>query len=151
MKLKLAIFASILLSLTFEQMAQARNDRIAVSIAQALAEGKAKGKIDPNIPLFFGKATYPKVEQKFTITSSSRKTNAVGKSDSEACVWAFLSTVIALQDSARKDGGNAIIEIKSLYGHAPLESDTEFVCSAGSIVAGVQLEGTVVKLAKTDK
>jgi hypothetical protein len=149
MKLKLAACVALLLStLTFEQLAHARNDRILISIAQALEVGKAKSKINPDIPLFFGKSKHPAVAQKLSVLTTSRKTNSVGKSDSEACIWAFLSTIIVLQDDARKNGGNAIVELKSIYEQVTLDSETEFSCAAGGLMAGVKLEGTVVKLAK---
>lgn len=149
MKLKLAACVTLLLStITFEQLAQARNDRILISIDQALAVGKAKSKINPDIPLFFGKTKHPAVDQKMSVLTTSRKTNSVGKSDSDACIWAFLSTIIVLQDDARKSGSNAIVEIKSIYEAVTLDSETEFSCSAGGLMAGVKLEGTVVKIAK---
>ncbi len=149
MKFTLAACAAALLlsPLAFEQQAHARNDRVLISIAQALAEGKEKSKIRPEIPLFFGKSKYPAVSQKLNVLTTSRKTNAVGKSDSEACIWAFLSSVIVLQEEAHKSGGNAIVEIKSIYEQVTLDSETEFSCGAGGLMAGVKLEGTIVKMA----
>ena len=147
MKLKIAFSLTMVASLlVFEQAAQARNDRLSFPLKPALALGEGKGKVDPAIKLFFGKEKHPDAAQTFSTVKSSRKTNAVGKSDQEACNWAFLSTVIALQESARQAGGNAIVAIKSIYSHVPTENETDFVCGAGGIMAGVELEGTIVKL-----
>jgi len=74
------------------------------------------------------------------------KTNAFGKSDLQACQHVFLSAVIELQDRARKEGGNAVVNIKSNYRNELTESPTEFTCGAGAVIAGVALVGDVVTL-----
>jgi uncharacterized protein YbjQ (UPF0145 family) len=53
-----------------------------------------------------------------------------------------------LQDRVRKEGGNAVINIRSNYRNVERESATEFTCGAGAIVAGVALKGEVVTLKK---
>ena len=45
-----------------------------------------------------------------------------------------------------KEGGNAVINIHSIYKDAKFESDTEYECGAGKILGGVALRGTVAKL-----
>ena len=49
-------------------------------------------------------------------------------------------------ESLLKEGGNAVINIKSNYKNNTTESDTTFKCGAGNIMAGVALIGTVVRL-----
>jgi uncharacterized protein YbjQ (UPF0145 family) len=51
-----------------------------------------------------------------------------------------------LQDRARKEGGNAVVNIKSNYRNELTESPTEFTCGAGAVIAGVALVGDVVTL-----
>jgi len=60
----------------------------------------------------------------------------------------FLSAVIELQERARKEGGNAVINIKSNYKDQLTESATTFQCGAGAVIAGVALTGDVVTLKK---
>jgi uncharacterized protein YbjQ (UPF0145 family) len=60
----------------------------------------------------------------------------------------FLSVVLELQDQARKAGGNAVVAIESNYKHEAVDSPTEFVCGAGSIIAGVALRGKVAMLSE---
>ena len=60
----------------------------------------------------------------------------------------FLSAVLALQERARAEGGNAVINIKSNYKDHLTESATEFTCGAGALIAGVALKGDVVTLKK---
>jgi uncharacterized protein YbjQ (UPF0145 family) len=60
----------------------------------------------------------------------------------------FLSAVLELQDRVRKEGGNAVINIKSNYRNVERESATEFTCGSGAVVAGLALKGEVVTLKK---
>jgi uncharacterized protein YbjQ (UPF0145 family) len=78
--------------------------------------------------------------------ATNKKTNAFGKSDEAACQHVFLSAVLELQERARKEGGNAVINIKSNYKNDLRASATEFTCGAGAVLAGVALVGDVVTL-----
>jgi hypothetical protein len=78
--------------------------------------------------------------------TSNKKTNAANKSDQEACDLAFISAVVALQQRARKEGGNAVINIRSVYRGEDSDSPSDYICGAGKIIAGVALRGTVVKM-----
>ena len=66
----------------------------------------------------------------------------------KGCQIAFLSAIIQLQRRAEKQGGNAVVDIKSITKHNDLESATQYRCAAGTFVANVALTGRVVKLAK---
>jgi hypothetical protein len=137
--------ASVLL-LGWGGVAEGRDDRLMFPIKEALTSSRAEGRISPDVKLFFAGEKYPAPVQRLGTFKSNRKTNGVGKSDQEACNWAFLTTVLSLQERARKEGGNAVVDIKSVYKGTVTSSATEFMCGAGSIMAGVALEGTVVKL-----
>ncbi|WP_166653566.1 excinuclease ABC subunit A [Paraburkholderia flava] len=106
------------------------------------------GKVGDDVALYFAGQSHPAVAQSLGEVATNRKTNAFGKSDADACQHVFLSAVIALQDSARKQGANAVINIKSNYHNEERASATEFMCGAGAMVAGVALKGEVVKLRK---
>jgi uncharacterized protein YbjQ (UPF0145 family) len=56
--------------------------------------------------------------------------------------------VIALQERARKQGGNAVVNIVSNYKNVITSSETEYVCGAGGLIAGVALKGRVVNLGR---
>ena len=47
-----------------------------------------------------------------------------------------------------KEGGNAVINIKSYYKKNEVSSAGEYECGAGAMVSGVAFKGEVVKLAK---
>src|SRR5262252_5676668 len=80
------------------------------------------------------------------ITALRKTHSQASRSDLEACEWVFLSAVIALQERARKEGGNAVINIVSNYRNVVTSSETEYVCGAGGLMAGVALKGRVVNL-----
>jgi uncharacterized protein YbjQ (UPF0145 family) len=139
-----AIVASTVLS-----AADARDDRLKFPIKSALEKGQSTSqKIDPAIRLYFGPQKTPAVSRRIGEWTSNKKTNAANKSDQEACEIAFVSAVLSLQERARNEGGNAVINIHSVYKKEKVESATEYLCGAGAIIAGVALRGTVVTLKK---
>ena len=129
--------------------AAARDDRLKFPVDAALAKGQNyKEKIDPQVKLYFGKPSKLKVAKTIGEWTSNKKTNAFNKSDQEACDIAFISAAVSLQQRAKKEGGNAVVNIHSVYKNDKFESPTEYLCGAGATMAGVALRGTVVTLAK---
>jgi len=102
------------------------------------------GKVTPDVALYFAGQSHAAVAKSYGAVATNKKTNAFGKSDLQACQHVFLSAVIELQDRARQEGGNAVINIKSNYKNELTESPTEFTCGAGAVIAGVALVGDVV-------
>ena|SRR5262245_17161096 len=127
--------------------AAGRDDHIKLPISGALQKSQSyKTTVDADIKLYWGNQKTPAVDRKMGEFTSNKKTNAANKSDQEACDLAFISAAAALQQRARKEGGNAVINIRSVYRGEDSDSATEYVCGAGKIMAGVALRGTVVKL-----
>lgn len=126
----------------------ARDSQKMYPLYDALNTPAAKQKLDPNVKLYFGKQSHPNVEKNIGEWGTNKKTNAFGKSDKNACEWAFLSAAITLQERAKTEGGNAVINIMSNYKNIETSSETEYMCGAGAIMAGVALKGEVVKLTK---
>jgi uncharacterized protein YbjQ (UPF0145 family) len=124
----------------------ARDDVANYSVEAALKS--EDGKIGQDIALYFAGQRHPGVAKSFGEFATNKKTNATNKSDEEACQHVFLSAAMELQERARKEGGNAVINIKSNYRNVERESATEFTCGAGTFVAGVALKGDVVTLKK---
>ena len=140
----LAVVAMASISLA---VAKGRDDHIKLPIQGALEKGQSyKDTVGSDIKLFWGTQKTPAIDRKMGEFTSNKKTNAANKSDQEACDLAFISAVIGLQQRARKEGGNAVVNIRSVYKNEDSDSPTEFVCGAGKIMAGVALRGTVVKL-----
>jgi hypothetical protein len=124
--------------------AYARDSIGTYSVDEALQS--EPGKVDEGVALYFAGQTHPGVAKTLGQFATNKKTNAFGKSDLRACQHVFLSAVLELQERARKEGGNAVINIKSNYKNALRESATEFTCGAGAMIAGVALVGDVVTL-----
>ena len=115
------------------------------SIDEAMSLEKSKGRLGNDIRYYLGEQKHGKIEKNFGEYKTNKKTNAFNKSDKEACQWFFLSAMISLRDRARREGGNAVINIKSNYKNNLTSSDDSFQCGAGALIAGVALVGTVVK------
>jgi len=127
--------------------ALARDDRLMFPVADGMEKGKStKDRIATDIRVYFGKQKTPAVDRKMGEFTANRKTNATNKTDKEACEISFVSAVLSLQQRARREGGDAVVNIHSVYKNENRESDSEYLCGAGTFAAGVALRGTVVKL-----
>ncbi|MBV1788296.1 excinuclease ATPase subunit [Marinobacterium sp. D7] len=125
-----------------------RDTKHMLSIEDAMASADFKERLDPNIRFYFANQKHSKVTKSFGDFSTNKKTNAFNKSDEEACQWVLLSALLSLQERAKAEGGNAVINIASYYKKNKVSSNTQYECHAGAIMAGVALTGEVVKLAK---
>jgi len=139
-------FVSGCLLLSLSQIGFARDDIGDYQISSVLETEKAKSSLGTNIKFYFGKQKHGKVAKRFGVYSTNKKTNAFGKSDQEACEHVFLSAMIQLKQRAESLGGNAVINIKSNYRDNLTSSDTTFKCGAGTMIAGVALQGEVVTI-----
>lgn len=125
----------------------ARDDVSDYDVEEALNLERSKEKLGTGVKFYFGDSKPASIEKTFGEFGTNKKTNAFNKTDKEACQWAFLSAMVALRDRAVREGGNAVVNIKSNYRGNLTTSDTTFKCGAGNVLAGVALVGTVVKLA----
>ncbi|MFT7053431.1 MAG: hypothetical protein ACJAU1_000987 [Psychromonas sp.] len=124
----------------------ARDDVKDYSVEESMSIAKVSSAIGEGVRFYFGNQAYGKVLQSFGEFQSNKKTNAFGKSDKEACQWAFASAMKSLKQRAEKEGGNAVVNIKSNYKDNLTSSNTSFKCGAGAVMAGVTLVGDVVKI-----
>lgn len=109
-----------------------------LSIQNALADKGANANIDPNIKLSFGDNGGSGKEW-----TANKKTNGVNKSTQVACNRAFVSAVISLQDRAKKEGKNSVVDIYSFYKKNKFSSSSQFECEDGKMMSGVTLKGKV--------
>jgi uncharacterized protein YbjQ (UPF0145 family) len=147
MEMKMKVIGNAVLfavACTVSLPAAARDEQKMYPIGPALQSVAAQGKLDPSIRVFFGKQKHQKITKNFGEWQTNKKTNAFAKSDQQACEWVFLGALIALQGRARKEGANAVIAISSNYKNFETSSDSEYVCGAGGLMAGVALKGRVV-------
>tara|TARA_R110002072_G_scaffold302958_1_gene490362 strand:+ start:1559 stop:1927 length:369 start_codon:yes stop_codon:yes gene_type:complete len=116
------------------------------SIESAMLNSAAKQKLNKGYTFKFGDQTHGKITANHGEFMSNKKTNAFGKSDKQACDWAFLSAMLSFQDRITQEGGNAVVNIRSYYKKNTLSSATEYECGNGAIIAGVTFQGDVVTL-----
>ncbi|MGB2742542.1 MAG: excinuclease ABC subunit A [Cognaticolwellia sp.] len=131
---------------TTSMVSIARDDVTDYSVEEAMSVNKVSSAIGNEVAFFFAGQTHNKVAKLMGEYQSNKKTNAFGKSDKEACQWAFASAMKTFKKRALKEGGNAVINIRSNYKGTMTSSETTFKCGAGTIMAGVTLVGDVVKL-----
>jgi hypothetical protein len=143
--MKKVILACVTSCLFLASPAMARDDRLKFSIPDLLKTDKAKSALY-DVPLYFADQAFPKPLSKQSGITTNKKTSGFAKSDQEACEWAFLSAIKALQERAQRDGMNAVVNITSNYKNRSFSSKTEFECGAGNIMAGVALKADIAKL-----
>lgn len=141
------LFVTILLAM-FLQPAFARDEHNTYRIHDVLTSHEGEAKLDKSIRLYFGKQPHPPISKSFGQWGTNKKSNGFGRSDKVACDRALLSALIELQQRARKQGGNAVIGIRSNYKKMAWSSETEYMCGSGALMSGVALKGTVVSLRK---
>ena len=147
MKMKRVYMLVIALFFSFtSNVVLARETISEFSIAEIMSLEQAKEKVGNEVRFYFGNQGHGSILKSWGEVSTNKKTNAFLKSDEEACTQAFLSALISLRNRTIKEGGNAVIKIKSNYKGKTTSSETTFQCGAGNVIAGVALKGTVVKL-----
>ncbi|RKH14862.1 excinuclease ATPase subunit [Corallococcus sp. CA053C] len=140
--------ALLLLALTAASPALARDTVVKVKLADVLALPEAKEKLDGTVKFYLDGQKTPAVKKTLGNEVTNKKTNAVGKSDEFACKWAALSALITLQEGAKKNGANAVVNLVSYYKKVESKSATEIECHAGTMVAGVALKGDYATVGK---
>jgi hypothetical protein len=128
--------------------AAARDTVLHIPLADVLDMPEAKTKLDPAFKFYLAGQATPKIVKRYSSDVSNPKTNGFGKDDDFGCKWAALSALISLQDSAKRQGGNAVVDIVSYYKRVEYSSPTDFECHAGAFVIGVALKGTTAKIAQ---
>lgn len=126
--------------------AQARDTKLMMPLAAAMAVNDAPTRLADGVKFYFGKQPTPEIAQRLGVDKTSQKTNSFGKTPQVACNWAFLSAMLRLQQRAKELGADAVVNIVSNYKNEEMSSDTEFECHDGTMMSGVALKGEFVKL-----
>lgn len=126
---------------------QARDTKHLLPIEEAKAMKDKDGILDGSVKFYFAEQKHPALIAKLSTDVTNQKTNAVGKSDEEACNWVFLSALVQLHKKAKELGSNAVVNIVSYYKKNEMASASQYECHAGATLAGVALKGDIVKIA----
>jgi hypothetical protein len=123
----------------------ARDNALHLPLADVIAQGRASGQLDGSVAFYLQGAKTPSA-QALGAASVNRKTNAVNKSDEQACQWVTIGALAALQETAKRHGANAVIGLVSNYKNRPWSNATQYECHAGGIMAGVAFKGTYARI-----
>lgn len=126
--------------------AQARDTVHQLKINEVLQDPQFAEKVGNDVKFYFGGQKQPAVSQSLGSYVTNKKTNALNKSDEEACRWVMLSALLELKQRAKSLNADAVTNIVSYYKKNEFSSDTLYECHAGALMAGVALKGTMVKL-----
>lgn len=98
------------------------------------------------VPFYMnGQEGAPEATQSLGTWTQERSTWGVMRTDKRSCDVAFLSALIALQESAKKDGADAIVNLVSATRGKTTESPTHYRCISGATIAYVGLTGDIIK------
>jgi uncharacterized protein YbjQ (UPF0145 family) len=128
--------------------AYAADSLVKFPIKESMEIEKVKNQFDDDISFYWGNAPHGKVTKTFGTFKTSKRTNGFAKEQSQACAWAMASSLVALRDRARREGGNAVINIFSNVKDKEESSETAYSCLAGRVMVNVALKGTVVTIQK---
>ena len=144
-KVLLILFAAVFLLTHF---VWAADEIFSFSIEEAMNDPKIQGALLEDIELYWGRQAHPPVVRKYGEYKATKRTNALGKSKEAACRWALATSLKVLQTRARKEGGNAVVNIRSNIYNNEKSSVAEFDCLAGRVIVNASIKGDVVKLKK---
>ncbi|MCP5180431.1 MAG: hypothetical protein H6993_01550 [Pseudomonadales bacterium] len=124
--------------------ALARETEYFFDVQSAVTSPRA-AKVLHDIPFFMkGQEGAPVATRVINITTFERPVQGIFRGDKKTCDYAFLSSLAALQESAKADGGDTILNIVSSTRGKTTESPTQYRCIAGATIAYVALTGEVV-------
>lgn len=139
--MRLLTLAAVVLTTAIAGDVDARNTRHDIDFAATVQQGLDEGVLDGSVRFFLAGQAHPAVQASLGDGASSRKTNAVGKSDETACRWAALSVLKAFQEQAKQKGANAVVDLVSNYNRVEFRGDGVYECRAGGLMAGVAMKG----------
>lgn len=142
------ILAALIVTGALAPAVHARDTIVNIPLADVLELPEAKEKLDGSVKFYLHGAPTPKILKRFSTDVTNKKTNGVGKSDEFGCKWAALSGLIALQESAKREGANAVVDIVSYYKKHERKDPVTIECHAGAVIIGVALKGTYAKIGK---
>ncbi len=126
-------------------ISQARDTTHYLPFDAVVAEATQAGRLDGSVKFYLaGKTPASAKVLRNGITTS--KTNAFNKTDEGACSWALQSALIAMQQTAKAAGANAVVNIASNYKHVEYKDSQKYECHAGAIMAGVALKGDLANV-----
>lgn len=146
--MKAKVIALTLLAMAIAPgISHAEDTVVNLSFQNTVAAATKAGKLDGSVTFYLaGNQPSGHVNVVNDNVTTSKKTNAFGKSSQESCDWALQSALITLQSAAKQAGANAVIDIQSNYNNQPHSDPTNYECHKGFLMSGVALKGKLAKI-----
>ncbi len=145
---KMIVFTIFLAVALCASFAIAADVKKRFSIQEGINFSAVQDVLTGEVALYWGDQPHPRVEKKYGVFKTSKRTNGFMKENEDSCAWAMASALVVLQERAIKEGANAVIEIKSNIQNHEESSATEYSCLVGKMMVNVALKGTVVTVQK---
>lgn len=143
---KTAWIGTALLIMALPTISHARDTTHYLPFDAVVAEATQAGRLDGSVKFYLAGKTPASAKVVRSGVATSKKTNAFNKTDERACSWALQSALIAMQQSAKAAGANAVVNIASNYKHVEYKDDQKYECHAGAIMAGVAIKGDLANI-----
>lgn len=144
--MKLALSVACVVGLFLSTGVLARDSVQHYPLKDVINMPEAHGKLDGSVKFYLAGQKTPKILKRMSSDVSNKKTNSVGKSEEFGCRWAAMSALLSFQESAKRLGANAVVDIVSYYKKVESKSPTDYECHSGNIIVGVTLKGTYANI-----
>ncbi len=144
--MKYSIGAACAMGLFLSAPLLARESILHYPLRDVMNMPEAKSQLDGSVKFYLAGQKTPKILERMSSNVSNKKTNSVGKSEEFGCRWAALSALASFQESAKRLGANAVVDIVSYYKKVESKSASDYECHSGNIIVGVTLKGTYAKI-----
>lgn len=114
-------------------------------LEEAVQLGLELKKLDGSVKFYLSGAPTPEGGTAIGEETANRKTSSGGRTKEEACHWVALSTLISLEEFAKKRGANAVVDLHSAFKGKVYKDPFNYECHAGSMLTGVTFKGTYVR------
>ncbi len=118
------------------------------SIESARSNSVVEEVLSGPVSFYWGEQPHPAVAKNLGTYKTSKRANGFAKASENSCAQALASALLVFLDRADKEGGNAVINLRSNIRNRPESSSTEYSCLVGGMMVNVALKGDVVLLKK---
>lgn len=115
-------------------------------LEEAVQLGLELKKLDGSVKFYLSGAPTPEGATVLGEETANRRTASGGKTKEEACNWVALSTLISLEEFAKRRGANAVVDLHSAFKGSVYKNPVNYECHAGGMLTGVTFKGTYVRI-----
>ncbi|HRK65582.1 MAG TPA: hypothetical protein PLN53_14400, partial [Terricaulis sp.] len=99
------------------------------------------------VRFYFGSQPHPAIQQRIERdVTTARPARSRHRDTESSCHRAMLNSLVALRDYALRNGGNAVVNIRSNTNLLEFSSRTEYQCVAGRMRATAALKADIVRI-----